>query len=120
MKLSHASIALISGLALGGAAVLAEETATQQVASLQRAEIHRVLISKPQLVWPHEVAQDFGGKVRVHYTIEPDGHVANVTSDAGSNYFFAKAARQAVQQFVFTPAPAASEGSAVALFHPAP
>jgi hypothetical protein len=80
----------------------------------------RQLIAQPALVWPHNVSQEREAKVMLRYTIEPDGHVDQVTVVGPAAEPFAEAAKNAISSRIYTPAATPTIAETVARFHAAP
>ena len=78
----------------------------------------RALLYKATLAWPQGQPQDVGVKVVVDYVIEPNGTVDQLVVQPGPSFAFARATRNTVLHFVYSPAPAATEGRAIAVFDP--
>jgi hypothetical protein len=79
----------------------------------------RALLEKSVLAWPLGEPQDTRVNVSVDYVIEPDGRVDQLTVEPGASYSFSRAAQNAVRRFVYSPAPTATTGHAIAEFEPA-
>jgi len=79
----------------------------------------RALLTRTELAWPLGQPQDVAVKVVLDYVIEPNGIVDRLTVEPGPDSAFAKVARTTVQRFVYSPAPTATTGRAMAVFDPA-